>query len=36
MFSNTIPTNIQKELIEKLMNEDEKEQIKKGIEKKKS
>ena len=35
MFSNTIPTNIQKELIEKLMNEDEKEQIKKGIEKKK-
>jgi len=33
MFSNTEPTNIEKELIEKLMKEDEKEQIKKGIEK---
>jgi hypothetical protein len=34
MFSNTAPTKIQKELIDKLLEEDEeKEKIKKGIEK---
>ena len=34
MFSNTTPTKIQKELIDKLLEEDEEEEkIKKGIEK---
>lgn len=33
MFSNTTPTKIQKELIDKLLEEDDEEKIKKGIEK---